>query len=192
MRRRTRATRRPKSSGYSAEGMARRYDWRAADVWLLTTPSQAARRARARPSRPGRTCVVGGASPHERRARASRTRLSRISPDPGIGCLQPRCKQSGKAAVRDEPEPRLQLRKRGGLAIGVDEIPVPRGNPEVSAVASTLVLGGGGGANLRRIDGCDTAGSDDRRERRQRRQRQAHPDWHYTRHGSGVGSVSGR
>ena len=44
-------------------------------------------------------------------------------------------------------------------------MPVPSGDPEVLAVASRLVLGGGAGANLRRIDGSDTAGSDDSRKR---------------------------
>lgn len=51
--------------------------------------------------------------------------------------------------------------KGGALAIGIDDIIDRTGDPELSAVASRLVLGDGAGANIRRMDDSETVGSDE-------------------------------
>lgn len=63
------------------------------------------------------------------------------------------------------PSGLLQLIKGATLAISVDEMPVPKTNPQSSAVGSRPVLGVGAGATLHRIDGSDTAGPDDQEQR---------------------------
>ena len=76
--------------------------------------------------------------------------------------MQARCKQSAKrqSAVSVGGVSRNSA-KRGALAIGIDEIIDRTGDPELSAVASRLVLGDGAGANIRRMDDSETAGSDE-------------------------------